>query len=244
MISPKQRLRWLSANTLLPLMIALAFGLASIIIYALQFSSPQVFSVIATGILVAGASFVIGGFLGFLFGIPRTLQSDRPLVSPTHINGASQEASDHSNTSLEYRANTNLEQISDWLTKILVGVGLTQIGHLPAALQTLGSSLAPGLGNAKDSPSFAVVILLYFLVGGFLPGYLLTRLLLPGAFRQADLAAGHQGSRDQPAGSSHQYSDQRAIRSTNAKRRPRFEPRQPRPGPKPANACCPARGTQ
>src|SRR5260370_14710787 len=189
MISPKQRLRWLSTNTLLPLMIALAFGLASIIIYAMQLSSPQVFSVIATGILVAGASFVIGGFLGFLFGIPRTLQSDRPLVSPTHINGARQEASDHSNTSLEYRANTNLEQISDWLTKILVGVGLTQIGHLPAALQTLGSSLAPGLGNAKDSPSFAVVILLYFLVGGFLSRYFLTRLLLPGAVRQAGLAA-------------------------------------------------------
>ncbi len=36
----------------------------------------------------------------------------------------------HSNK-VNYRSNTNLEQISDWLTKILVGVGLTQQTFFP-----------------------------------------------------------------------------------------------------------------
>jgi hypothetical protein len=173
---------------------ALLVGVASILVYAGQFAQDHYFSVAATGIVLAGASFACGGLLGFLFGIPRTLQGDRDTTSPSAIGhvaqeGANQGGAGRTNTDSTYRANTNLEQISDWLTKILVGVGLTQIGRIPGALQALGTYVAPALGGDKSGPSFAIVIFLYFVIAGFFPGYLFARLLLPGAFRQADLAA-------------------------------------------------------
>ena len=53
---------------------------------------------IPVGVLLSGFSAIIGGILGFLFAIPRSLQ------------GGVEE-----NVKLAYVANTNLEQISDWL---------------------------------------------------------------------------------------------------------------------------------
>ena len=89
----------------------------------------------------------------------------------------------------DYKANTNLEQISDWLTKILVGVGLTQIGVIPGKLVQISNGIASELGNANGSRTFALAIILFFVICGFLFGYLWTRIYLPGAFRQADLSA-------------------------------------------------------
>lgn len=56
-----------------------------------------------------------GFLLGFLFGIPRVLQAD----------AARQPGKDSGLPSDEYtqRVNTSLEQISDWLTKIILGLG-------------------------------------------------------------------------------------------------------------------------
>jgi len=88
-----------------------------------------------------------------------------------------------------YRANTNLEQISDWLTKILVGVGLTQIKELQSGLISLSAFAAQGLGAQAHSQVFAFVLLSYYAVVGFLFGYLWTRLFLAGALRVADQAA-------------------------------------------------------
>src|ERR1700730_13401118 len=66
--------------------------------------------VIAT--LCSSACMALGWAVGFLFGVPRV-----------------------GSTPASTRINTNLEQISDWLTKILVGVGLTQLHKLPTALR-------------------------------------------------------------------------------------------------------------
>jgi len=152
-------------------------------VYALQ--SPgrsNFFSVVSVGIMVAGASLLLGGILGFLFGIPRTLQNE--------IANKTAPAKDVSGDSdVNYRVNTNLEQISDWLTKILVGVGLTQITSLPTQLTSISATVADGLGGNPGSSVLAFALLLYFFVAGFLFGYLWTRLYLATAFRQADLMA-------------------------------------------------------
>jgi hypothetical protein len=63
---------------------------------------------LGAGVAIAIASAATGYLLGFLFGISRSLQG-----------GDSSESNSQS-----FPGNTNLEQISDWLTKILVGVGL------------------------------------------------------------------------------------------------------------------------
>jgi len=161
-------------------------GGAGIALFAIQTASlNQFLSVLGVGLLIAGACLLSGGLLGFLFGIPRTLQNDSGEGTP-----ASELDKDHpAGGRASYQANTNLEQISDWLTKILVGVGLTQLTNLPAALQNYAAFVAVGLGGTPASETVAVAILVFYVVCGFLISYLWTRLYLAGALRQADLAA-------------------------------------------------------
>ena len=127
---------------------------------------------LALAILVAGGAWVAGGLLGFLFGIPRSL------AEQTKVEGGDAAAS--------YRANTNLEQISDWLTKILVGVGLVQFTSFATKFGDLVQFLGPSLGGDQVGEAFAGAILVLFSVGGFLSFYLFTRIYLPRAFAQAD----------------------------------------------------------
>jgi hypothetical protein len=90
-----------------------------ILIYAWSVHSG---SVLAVALLVAGAAFLGGALLGFLFGIPRSLAVE---ATPA---GTTAEPVEAGQRAALYRSNTNLEQISDWLTKILVGVGLVELG--------------------------------------------------------------------------------------------------------------------
>jgi hypothetical protein len=161
-------------------------GVLVILIYGLQFHGGQYASVISIGLLAAGACLVVGGLLGFLFGIPHTLQGSGS-QAPTSGNGSEERKETGDRTS--YRANTNLEQISDWLTKILVGLGLTQIGAISDSLQSLVSNLSKGLGNADTSLTFAAALLVFYVTSGFLLGFLWTRLNLASAMREADVEA-------------------------------------------------------
>jgi len=81
-----------------------------------------------------------------------------------------------------YRPNTNLEQISHWLTKILVGVGLAEIAQAPSAASALGAALKPVLGDTPQSAGFGVACVLGAMIGGFFVTYLWTRLKLGAAF--------------------------------------------------------------
>lgn len=148
-------------------------GLLPIWLYSSAFESNTAYSVFSLALLLGLAALAGGGLVGFLFGVPRRLQKSSP------ANAA--------NT--RYVGNTNLEQISDWLTKILVGVGLTQILQIPTQLQRLTAFLSPALGGQPSSQIFALGLLGYFSIAGFLIGYLATRLLLGRAFIEADQPA-------------------------------------------------------
>ena len=183
MTRPEQRLEAHSTTALRILLITIAMGLICIVIYALQASNiHSFFSITSVGIMVAGAALFVGGVLGFLFGIPRTLQDESSIPGPSNGNKSD-------STTVDYRVNTNLEQISDWLTKMLVGVGLTQLTALPSYFQRITSVITPGLGGNASSSVFALSVLIFFAVVGFLFGYLWTRLNLAGLYRQADLMA-------------------------------------------------------
>lgn len=132
---------------------------------------------LVAGLVLGLACLFIGFLLGFLFGIPRSLQGPA---------GAPRSAIDDPNFGNDrYAANTNLEQISDWLTKILVGVGLTQLTTLPARLLGFGTYFGPLLGPG-DNQGVAVAAALFFGIGGFLSGYIWTRLYLGREFFLAD----------------------------------------------------------
>ena len=152
----------------------------------------QFLAVATVSLLILGTSGLTGGTLGFLFGIPRTLQGDtkvstQPEQPPSGADPPTKPLTTTSSNAIsDYGANTNLEQISDWLTKILVGVGLTQLTEIKAGVADVVAFVAPALGPATYAGPFAASLMLFGLILGFLFGYLWTRLFLIGAFRQAD----------------------------------------------------------
>jgi len=146
--------RWL---TLLPTFSLL--GIIALAIYA--FSLHNSWAVLGYGVVVAVSSTLAGGLVGVLFGIPRSVEGSQ-----------NQKPTDG------YVGNTNLEQVSDWLTKILVGVGLVQLGHAPDALKHLANSMKSGFGASSSSASFGLALSLTFAIGGFLYFYLWSRIFL------------------------------------------------------------------
>ena len=156
---------------------ASGLALASIVVFASQAGKPS--QVIGTGLVVAAAAAFTGALFGFIFGVPRVLTSDRPQgpISPLYGGSA------------PIVANTNLEQISDWLTKILVGVGLTQFALIVRAAGRLFASLAPSFGGGEVGTAFAGALILYMITLGFSTGWLFTRLFLGRAMAAADRGA-------------------------------------------------------
>ena len=150
-------------------------------------------SAFAVSFLLAGSCLLIGGLIGFLFGIPRALQGQSDEAASKEESDKDKDLSPEEKAQRRrmslYRANTNLEQISDWLTKILVGVGLTQIADAPGELLAAAKYLGPALGGGDGAERLAVGIMLYFPTAGFFFGYLWTRLFLAGALARADLEA-------------------------------------------------------
>ena len=139
-----------------------------------------------TALLWAFGIFTAGAAIGFLFGIPRVLQQDE-VTAPNPPPGGAEGSQPGALNSYTIRVNTNLEQISDWLTKIFVGLGLIQLQRVPEHLNRAATFVGYGLGNG--SKFFAGALIVYFALVGFLGFYLITRLYIAGAFSRADQAA-------------------------------------------------------
>jgi hypothetical protein len=149
--------------------------------WAQSCDGKQWLQITVAAMLISAASVGAGWLLGFLFGLPRSI-------------GKAEDPGLHG-----YLSNTNLLDVSDWLTKIIVGISLVQIGNLPSALGRLGRSIAPMLGYSPQSnPSCAaitsegaiggigVAMCLSTLVIAFSSGYLFTRVILLRVLRQAE----------------------------------------------------------
>ncbi|MBR0715069.1 M48 family metallopeptidase [Bradyrhizobium liaoningense] len=134
--------------------------------------------IVALSIVFACASTVCGWLLGLLFGIPRTLSRPQAAPAPTPQPGAApgQAPAAAAPTS---RVNTNLEDISDWLTKTLVGVGLTQLYFVPHYLWQAAEKINnAGFRWDGSGQLLAIALFLYFALGGFWLGYVGTRTIL------------------------------------------------------------------
>ena len=74
---------------------------------------------------------------------------------------------------------TNLEQASDWLIKLLLGAGLTQIRDIFAGLSSLAISLATSLKQQGtlttlgDPTFFFATLIIFFATYGFILVYFL-----------------------------------------------------------------------
>jgi hypothetical protein len=78
---------------------------------------------------------------------------------------------------VQYQGNTNLEQVSDWLTKIIIGVGLVQIGRALPALSKLASNLKAPLGGQASSAAFGLGTAISYALLGFFFVYLWSRVV-------------------------------------------------------------------
>ena len=85
--------------------------------------------------------------------------------------------------SSDFSPSTNLAEISDWLTKLLLGAGLVELTRLGKPLAGLVDSVARGLQGVSSTAAIsgpavviAAAILITYLVLGFLDGYVITTL--------------------------------------------------------------------
>ncbi|MGB7554758.1 MAG: hypothetical protein WBM04_10310 [Candidatus Korobacteraceae bacterium] len=212
-------------------LIATAVGVAALLLYA--FSQPTAaaaaqrywdaatvrtcLKLIGSLSLEAGTGFAFGALAGFLFGIPRSLQGKLPEQSRPG-NGDAGSSNDSSNPESRggergrggpgYGSNTNLEEISDWLTKIIVGLGLINLKLIPEKLRAVAWYFSV-FTDVKLPEGISMSTLIYFSVCGFFFAYLLTRLALPAAFSRADRAADLEVTRKVARESAEEYLDPR-----------------------------------
>ncbi|WP_245206253.1 hypothetical protein [Kitasatospora sp. RG8] len=148
-------------------------ALIALVFYCAELGEKSFWGALGTGVLVAIASGLTGALLGFLFGIPRSTRAG------PHENGGDAEADGDRG----YRPNTNLEDVSDWLTKIIIGVGLVQLGNSTGALGRLIRTVSEGLGSGAAARVVGGSLMIIFVVFGFLKSYLWTYTAVTDYFR-------------------------------------------------------------
>lgn len=124
----------------------------------------------------------VGALLGFIFSVPRVISDSR---GQADVRGAGARVLD---------TNTNLERISDWLSTMLVGVGLSQLTNLNPLLLQFRIFLAEnatvyidqGQPSAGVIPAVGPFVLILGAASGFLFMYLMTRLVLVGFFKESE----------------------------------------------------------
>jgi hypothetical protein len=167
---------------------------------------------VPTSIAWSAAALASGSVLGFLFGIPGRSSTVRPpaiivaggptlvttgnpaptpspmgTIAPGTVSsqppiGALPAADSDQPQPV---AESNLVQVSDWVTKLLLGGGLTQLQQIPGKIWELAGWVAIGIDAEHPDPKdahfqanqvFASGLLVYFFVLGFFGGYFITQL--------------------------------------------------------------------
>jgi hypothetical protein len=166
-------------DILLLIQVLAVAGGGLIVLYALCFGpTGEVLRIAGVGVLVGAAALAAGVLTGFIFGIPRE-------GSPKKAGDQDSSTSDGQTNPIT--SNSNLVEISDWLTKIIVGVGLVELNKIPAKLGAIsyyvGRSLQPaqccGAPACSDlilsGQSVALAVMIFYFALGFLWGYIWTR---------------------------------------------------------------------
>lgn len=119
------------------------------------------------------AAGIVGALLGFLFGLPRSRFTD-PALGGTSASPSTPEASlsGASQGSKHYLANSNLIKVSDWLTTIVVGLTLVNLGKIVPGIQDLGGTLKEPLGGTAAAGVIGVSVVVLGALAGFILMYL------------------------------------------------------------------------
>lgn len=122
---------------------------------------------IAIGALAVFAASAVSGLIGFMFGVPKGPSGDVEGQRANYV---------------YFRPNTNLEQVSDWLTKIIVGVGLIEFRQIGGLVVDLGRTVGTVIGDLQGKPGsgtvFAIGLMAATAAINFLVAYMWTTTTL------------------------------------------------------------------
>ena len=160
----KNTVKEAETSVLLTLYMALFLGMVPVIGFPVMI--PEMGGkVLFIGIILSIAAFASSFFLGTLFGMPKR-NNDQESV---------------------YSLNNSLVEISDWLTKIIVGLGLVNLKEIPDSLITLGEYVrASSNYNGQLLNIYSIGIVIYFAFLGLYIGYNYMRLVLSNKYKYAD----------------------------------------------------------
>jgi hypothetical protein len=117
---------------------------------------------------------LIGGLSGFIFAVPKVISnSGGPATRAANL------TTDETQILQE---NNNLTEISDWLTKVIIGASLVQLQAIPPFVLKVGRKMAVGVANSPELYEkisiFCSGIVVYFTTFGFVAGFLIMRLVI------------------------------------------------------------------
>jgi hypothetical protein len=169
-------------DILTPLALLGGIGLISAMVAVLD---PINLAPIGFVILIGTLSLSMGSALGFLFGIPKN-SADKVADGTA---GSAMTPASSSSLARVYVPNTALENFSDRLATIVVGVTLVQLKPILNGLWDFGIRLPLLPSNTAGSGILFVGITGLGFILGFAPGYLWARNELPVVFANADKGA-------------------------------------------------------
>lgn len=161
--------------------------------------------------LIAMGLLAVGTILGFLFGLPKTLdvpsRTDQTTVVASTVGATGSTSTSTTDVVAQpkigaqpggfvrfLQSNNNLQKVSDWLTTVITGLTLTQLLRIPGYVSTFGHFIQDAVGGLQYGVAIGAGLLLYFPTAGFAAGYLITRLVLATELDRAErtLAEGDQ----------------------------------------------------
>jgi len=145
--------------------------LHSLAIYLIFTTNNRI--VMQTSLMWAVACLILGTLIGFLFALPkRTNKKNKDDDEPSLL------------------PNTNLQEVSDWLTKIIVGIGLVEFNKISNFIHVQAMEIGKLSQGADkiDYSMYAMALIIFYSISGFLMGYLGTRLGLSKQMYEADNA--------------------------------------------------------
>ncbi len=149
------------------IVIAIAIGLAALLWAVLTGIAP------AASLMWAMACLALGYFFGFLFGIPH---STSPATTSTGAAVSSPPSA--------LAPSSNLVQVSDWLTKMVVGISLASMQTIWPFLKVVAMYVAGSRNPAANA--FGMALIIFFSIIGFVYGYIQMRVTMSIEFAQAD----------------------------------------------------------
>lgn len=160
----KNTVKEAETSVLLTLYMGLFLGMVPVIGFPVMI--PEMGGkILFIGIILGIAAFISSFFMGTLFGMPKR----------------------NNKKEYNYSLNNSLVEISDWLTKIIVGLGLVNLKEIPGYLISLGEYVkSASKYDGQLLNVYAIGIVIYFGFLGLFIGYNYMRLVLSNKYKYAD----------------------------------------------------------